>query len=262
MKRAKKIGLCNWCGATGPLVKSHIIAKSFFRIIQGDEPHAFLMQSNEKPINRDVCLQAGVYDDDLLCEPCEAIFSEWDRYGYEVLGKISLSEPVTVEGKETGHLVKCDTDKIKRFVLSVLWRASVSRHHFYSSVQLGPYENLIKERLLDPQTLRPEEFPVLITRAEGGTFDRHLPMLIAPIQGRTATKHNLHSFYLPNGVKITVITDRRPLPNDIGQLVISKPDHFFMPKISKKVMHQEHSYIASFEERIRFMHRVYRSNKK
>ena len=60
MKRAKKIGLCNWCGATGPFVKSHVIAKSFCRIIQDDEPHAFLMQSNKKPeIETFVCRPAS-----------------------------------------------------------------------------------------------------------------------------------------------------------------------------------------------------------
>jgi hypothetical protein len=60
------------------------------------------------------------------------------------------------------YRVFCHTDKLKRFILAVLWRASVSTHSFYSYVSLGPYESILRARIFDPAPLAMDEFPTSV----------------------------------------------------------------------------------------------------
>jgi hypothetical protein len=42
-----------------------------------------------------------------------------------------------------------DLNYFNKFLLSVLWRASVSTHDYYSKVNLGPYEKRVKDIVWD-----------------------------------------------------------------------------------------------------------------
>jgi hypothetical protein len=95
--------------------------------------------------------QAGLSDSHILCDKCEPRFAEWDSYGFDVLGRrqwkvedsirrIRDDQPIAIQ------LIDMNYDKLMLFILSVLWRASVSKERFYQNVNLGPgYERRIRE---------------------------------------------------------------------------------------------------------------------
>jgi hypothetical protein len=88
-----KEGFCKLCGQQEQLVKSHSIPRRFFKEIKGESQHAVFYDSSITAKREATYVQAGVYDDDLLCENCERKFSEWDRYGGDILESPSLDRP-------------------------------------------------------------------------------------------------------------------------------------------------------------------------
>lgn len=105
--------------------------------------------------------QAGVYDSEILFEECEKKFSEFDRYGWEILGPMAVDGPPP--GLNLGNdvfKIDRDTDKLRRFILSVLWRASVSKNPFYlrKSGSVRKYNKSEVIRSFDPRPLSKYEF--------------------------------------------------------------------------------------------------------
>jgi hypothetical protein len=82
-----------------------------------------------------------------------------------------------------GHKIACDTDKLRRFLLAVLWRASVSGHEFYSRVKLGPYEGEIKRRIFDPP-LKVDGFPTTAMRLKAEVLSPRGDILFQPLKER------------------------------------------------------------------------------
>src|ERR1700674_3029575 len=99
----------------------------------------------------------------MLCLECEGKFSDFDSYGWKILGELDLSTPYLENFQLAGYWMACDTDKLRRFILSVLWRASVSECNFYDRANLGlRQERQAIERIFDPTLLTLEEYPTLI----------------------------------------------------------------------------------------------------
>lgn len=109
---------------------------------------------------------AGEYEE-LLCNNCESRLSIFDDYGTKFLrGKIGKKlDNLGGRGIPPGVeiLRGIDIAKLRMFIVSVLWRASVSSRDFYSQVNLGSFESEAKDILLR-NTMEPGDFPFLITR--------------------------------------------------------------------------------------------------
>jgi hypothetical protein len=102
--------------------------------------------------------QAGNFDKHILCLECEKKFSPLDAYGWKLLGNPDLTKPIfshSSMGTVQAYCVTgCDTDKLRKFILSVLWRASVSSIEFYGYVRLGPkYEREVIDWVFSPNSL-------------------------------------------------------------------------------------------------------------
>lgn len=58
----------------------------------------------------------------------------------------------------------CDYEKLKLFFLSVLWRAGVSKQQLFNKVQLGPYEEKLKQVVLSKEVGGVENFSVALSK--------------------------------------------------------------------------------------------------
>jgi len=58
---------------------------------------------------------------------------------------------------------KLDLGRLRIFVISVLWRASVSSRDFFKNVNLGPFEDIAKQIILDNVPLS-DQFPFWMRR--------------------------------------------------------------------------------------------------
>jgi hypothetical protein len=224
---------CKWCGQTKPLIKAHIVPRNFFELILGDSPKKYteLVRTNSDKAR--TFLQAGIYDPSILCALCDGRFSELDEYGWRILGNPLKGQVIT--DPETGielprEVSGVDTDKLRRFILSVLWRSSVSSLEFYSNVSLGPkFEKKVQARIFDPEPLSYDEYSTCFFAIEEPSYKAMLPPHRAKLDGL-----NWQILYFP-GLKALVKVDSRQAPKDgnFRELMVSHPDKFYLVKPMK-----------------------------
>lgn len=145
---------CKYCGKSGNFVKAHSIPEAFFRELRDGTTNPLLITAS--PNLHPKRAPIGVYDEGMLCEECEPLFAVLDDYGIQVLLKdfAELFTPVSLAtGIVASQSVTIDQQALLRFLVAILWRASVSNHSFYARVKLGPFENLAKsvvQKIDDP----------------------------------------------------------------------------------------------------------------
>lgn len=148
---AAKDGVCRFCGKFRPLVKAHIIPEAFFRAI-GTGKDAPILVSNNVNMPFPKRLPIGVYDGELLCDPCERKFDRVDAYGTKTLLHTlrgAALSPMRHNGLVIGFEASgIDQPLLLRFFIATLWRASVTTNSVFDRVALGErYEELAKQAL-------------------------------------------------------------------------------------------------------------------
>ena len=144
---------CALCLRTEELQRSHVIPEFLFRALY-DEKHRFHVISTAEA-ERNRYEQKGPREP-LLCLNCEQQFSRYERYVSHALnGGIELGYQCDGPAIVLSGL---DYRKFRLFQLSVLWRASVSRHEFFKYVSLGPHEEKLRLALFNEDTGRPDRY--------------------------------------------------------------------------------------------------------
>jgi hypothetical protein len=114
---------------------------------------------------------SGEYEADILCKDCDGeVIGSYETYGRLALyaGENEFVDgPIPEHGvTETGipvtKITNLHYEKFKLFLLSILWRASISTRLFFRDVRLGPYESRIRQMILEGDPGRAEEFPILM----------------------------------------------------------------------------------------------------
>jgi hypothetical protein len=158
------MSICKGCGLDEPLIRAHAIPEAFFRPLQGkDGKAAFIVTNRQGEFTKRSPI--GPYDKAILCRECEDRFAKLDDYGQKVLLQTvnNLDSIVDQHGTLIGYWLRTvDTALFKRFLISVLWRASVSTQPFYGRVSLGPYEEIIRELLWNEAPLKQDEYSFLL----------------------------------------------------------------------------------------------------
>jgi hypothetical protein len=113
-----------------------------------------------------------------------------------------------------------DGDQFAMFVLSVLWRASVSWRVEFRSVSLGPFESEACEVIFGAKPLHAmTAYQLLLARYEGvGKFnpeDSYISPARRKIEGTNGWAFALHGF----GIRAKL--DRRPLPSMFHPFVVN-----------------------------------------
>jgi len=139
----KNIGICKLCLNESQLINSHIIPKFCFKKIKGNDNFYYLLSESKR-----IKLQKE-FREYLLCKQCEDKFSKLETYFsnniYFYPKKLKLD-------KNTGVVMTrgFDYPKIKLFLLSILWRGSVSTLPMYKySKIIAKHEEKIRLLLLN-----------------------------------------------------------------------------------------------------------------
>lgn len=152
----------SWCrgitGCQGIPIKSHIIPRGFAR--------QFLATGkSNKAISFDAVksTQHGIFDKSILCSDCDRRLGFLDDYAIEVSRIFdNASVPLNAHARE---LIPVNCDALAKFVLSVLWRASVSERDEFQSVDLGRYEDACHKILFEDFRLSNfYEYQLVVTR--------------------------------------------------------------------------------------------------
>ncbi|MGB2697772.1 MAG: hypothetical protein WBD28_07935, partial [Candidatus Zixiibacteriota bacterium] len=89
-------------------------------------------------------IQKGIREK-LLCNHCEQYFSVIEKYARGILyGGVEIQ---IAEEKSRILLKDIDYKKLKLFQLSLLWRASVAENDFFSELNTGPHEDILRQML-------------------------------------------------------------------------------------------------------------------
>lgn len=141
-----KYGVCRLTGKTGTYVKAHIIPEALSKpSIPGDP----FIQSGQgqRPVRR----WTSWYDENLVTSEGERILSDYDNWGIPELRRLNLVWSSFQNSKATGdgdwkpmgndgHGVRifdyADGDKLRLFLLSILWRAAASRLPEFKNVRI------------------------------------------------------------------------------------------------------------------------------
>lgn len=144
---------CKLCGnESEKLVRAHLIPGSFYDSIREGQDRLISIPGNElTPFG---WTYDGVYDFNILCANCDNnILGELDKYGHEILTlkkfNIDFKEYLYGDGHQFFFMKGIDTNKLKLFILSVIWRYSVSKELNTANFSLGETcENEIRDMIL------------------------------------------------------------------------------------------------------------------
>jgi len=141
--------ICKLTKKEGTPIKAHIIPKCFFEIDPNEKGVTKLLSNTSYSFPKKT--PNGIYDQSIVIDEGEKLFSKWDDYASNIFLKESEQyEKITHKGKEIAFQRKeYNYSLLKLFALSVLWRASVSSHYFFNKINLGPHEEPIRQALLD-----------------------------------------------------------------------------------------------------------------
>lgn len=158
------MGICKGCGQESKLIKAHAIPESFFKALANCQ--GMIKQLSNTQGSYPKKSPIGPYDENILCRQCEDRFQECDDYGQKILLKEEANHrAITDRGRIVGYAIQnVNYAKFKRFLLTILWRASISNHEYYSKVDLGSYETKLKRMIWDNEIGKPNEFPFIIAK--------------------------------------------------------------------------------------------------
>ena len=112
------------------------------------------------------------------------------------------------------RIQRFDYRRIKLFFLSLLWRASVSTHAFYSRVSAGRFERKLRDMLRAGDPGAPDDFAVSLARFD----DPRLTGMLDPHADRyDGIKY--YRFYIA-GFVAYIKVDRRPPPPSLTDFVV------------------------------------------
>jgi hypothetical protein len=160
------LGICKLCYQEARLIKAHIIPESFYRDSNPPGTGPALIMGTD-PGQRTQRSYIGVYDRTILCEPCEGKFAPYDEYAANLLinKRDTAFRQYTESEKSYFKADQYDYSKLKLFIISVLWRASVSSHRFFYRISLDPFfEQTAKDMILAGDPGGREVFSTVLAR--------------------------------------------------------------------------------------------------
>lgn len=200
--------LCHLCGQDTPLVKSHIIPRSFYKPLHDSDGSVPLIVSSAS----DTYPQrtpTGVYER-IVCETCEQLLSKWDDYAYSFLTQgFDPSKYIVDRGEKIAYVFEqFDYVKLKLFFLSVLWRASVASHKLFTRVDLGLHEPVLRAMIQRGCAGEPGKYSVNLFK-----FDQ--PINEVPIFDPISEKWsgiNCYRFYIGGYTALIKVDQRKVIP--------------------------------------------------
>lgn len=187
-----------------------------------DRNSHFLIGSKNKQYKIKGKVQTGEFEKYILCEKCEnEVLSKYEKYGASVLkGGVELKmSHKKISGLSFLEIEDIDYTKFKLFILSILWKSSISSRDIFKEISLGPYEKAIGEMLLNGNPGKSSKFPCLIL-----TYLNHKDIsaeLIAQPKRSKIDSGTTYNF-LFGGISYTIFISKNIIPDFISEVTIKE----------------------------------------
>jgi hypothetical protein len=217
--------ICHYCNQEkGKLCKAHIIPESFYRFMYPNgkvEGHS-LFQLNRRT-NYVYRNRVGVYDDTILCSTCDGLIGKLDKHGADIFLDSTPTRILQKGADELWEFENADYTTLKLFILSMLWRASISHRNEFDEVYLPEKFSIpLREMILNNNSGGLNDFSVVISQyhyiRETNNFEK---LILLPKRFRLSGI-NYYSLLLPKGFQLFIKVDSRPQPEDLIGLTLQK----------------------------------------
>jgi hypothetical protein len=209
---------CRFCKINSNLIKAHIIPEAFFRELRHNNNPPLLVSGREGDFKKKAPI--GVYDTKILCPSCEAKFMLTDNYGVNAIltNFKKLFKPIHKKTEIIAFQSELvDKEKLLEFLVSILWRASVSLHPFYAKVNLGQHEETAKNVLFSKYQKLADTFDAVLSRWDDAD-DHSLPTK-ALLNPHAEQWNDIHAYRVYLGKIIAYIkVDKRPFTEPLSLL--------------------------------------------
>ncbi len=160
--------VCKLCLKDKELIrKSHIIPDFMYKGVF-DEKHRLneLTVTKEKDIIKEGLRQTGGYEGRILCQSCDnEVLGKLESYANLVLyggAHTKLQNVMNDKGMKYTVCEEIDYTKFKLFLLSLLWRASISSLPIFKMVNLGPHEERIRQMIFNNSPDNSKHYPCVL----------------------------------------------------------------------------------------------------
>ncbi|HDZ5419781.1 TPA: hypothetical protein RTK63_005327 [Vibrio harveyi] len=208
------ISVCKLCNSENvELRASHIIPEFLFKNVYTSK-HKFM------PIEADVTggkVHQKGFRENLLCQGCETKLSLWER-------ELSLFIRFLSDGK--GNVFSLTTlgyntvvegfnyDLVKKALISILWRMSISTLQFFSDYDVGSYEEKLRNWLDQDLPFDVQDYPILVSKGYiSGTYQTGLLMPIT--QGSYGKHIKMESVVLDGIIFDFLLTEGNVIPSEV-----------------------------------------------
>ncbi len=222
-------GRCRLCLKEGNLLtKSHIIPEFMYKSLY-DQHHRMVKaipREIAKGTGKAISVHSGEYESGILCRHCDgSVIGGYERYSHSVLYGGPFPEDPTPantnfaapDGFTFSRCTKVNYTKFKLFLLSILWRASISKRQFFEDVHLGPYEEIIRRMLLDGDPKGPEDFPVILIT---WLNDTALPKALIGPPSKATDQGGSHYIWPIGGVVYVFYVSPNAIPSNLMPFTI------------------------------------------
>lgn len=183
-----KTSICKLCLQEKKLCnKSHIIPDFLYKYLYGENKKLVYLTSGQNALFK----YNSEYEGGILCKECdEGIIGKLDDYAAKFIhnqfGAKIKKQPLLMDGRECFVIEGAPYDyaKFKLFLLSLLWRGSISSRSFFARMKLdSEIEEDLGKMIRDSNPGNPEKYACFI----------HLPPLVVDSDGNSG----LDTFYMP-----------------------------------------------------------------
>jgi len=165
------IGICKLCLREKELIgRSHILPNFMYSGMRDDSGRMYVISSTNP--RRPRIVQSGAYERHIFCSDCDNnILGSLERYASNALYRKNY-----LEESDEFHQVKAGPDaeyiyctsldylNFKLFLLSLLWRVSISEESAFENVKLTPEaEEFLRRSIHDHRFMPPLMYPCALT---------------------------------------------------------------------------------------------------
>lgn len=227
------MGICRLCLKEKVLLKkSHIIPDFMYQDLYDGKHklHVFNPYDVARGVNKTKSPSSGEYQGGLLCKDCDGgIIGSLETYASKAIygGALPANECpqcenfIQPDGLRFAVCNNIDYKKFKLFLLSVLWRASISTRPLFSSINLGPHEEEIRTMIFENNPKTQSDYPIFFMTYLKDK-DAPLDLIAHPQPRRTKEGLKVHIFIIGGIIyHFYVNSSMHPLPSHILNTTIT-----------------------------------------
>jgi hypothetical protein len=220
------MAICKLCRHERQLCDSHIVPEFVYAPLY-DEGRKLIGFRFGRGSIKSHLLQKGLREF-LLCAACEQLLNhDYEQPNVDLWRRLAAHEReidaqweafATPAGASGVYVKGVDYSSFKLFLLSMLWRASVSDRQEFKAVQLGPHEEPIRRMLLQGDPGAKSDYPCIVF------LFREPGVILPPIRQRVAG-HLMYHFILTT-VQIWFLVSRHISQEPIVGMALSEEGSF------------------------------------